>query len=71
MWGPEWGWKDADTNLLGSLSRIIIYSGNILAKLELERDNRKKNYIIRIIKIVLKIVDWKEEKINVTEYMVN
>lgn len=43
MWGPEWGWKDADTNLLGSLSRISTYSGNTLTKLESERDNRKKD----------------------------
>lgn len=42
MWEPEWGWKDTDTILLGSLSRIYIYSGNSLAKLELERDNRRK-----------------------------
>jgi hypothetical protein len=47
MWGPERGWKDTDTSLLGSLTRISIYSGNTLAELELEIDNirRKMDYM--------------------------
>ena len=69
MWEPEWGWKFTETNLPGSLSRIAIYSGNTLAKLELERDREEERWIIWITKIELKVVDWKKEKINVRVYM--